>query len=365
LTSGNNQGTNGEISPSNGAPAVNLPDGVLSYAFAGADAGFSSANVNDLDGNADWNGGTLTVQITGNANINDQLGIYTNNTSPKISISGTTLSVDGTAIATISQNYGTPAASTVAYQTLGSTALVFTFNASATNRSVSRLAENLNFKSSTAGTGNRTITVTAIDKFAHSGADQRQIGTSPSAPTVTTSAATANSDGTASGGGNVTSEGGASVTERGVCWSTSTGPTISNSRTIDGTGSGTFVSSLTNLTSGVTYYVRAYATNIAGTVYGNEVSFTALKAPTVTTEAVSSIATTTAAGNGTITDLGVPNPTAYGVCWHTSTGPTTANSVVDNGAATVTGAFTSSITGLTPLRLLCSCFCDEHFGTFR
>ncbi|MFM2292811.1 MAG: hypothetical protein RIS29_2624 [Bacteroidota bacterium] len=71
-------------------------------------------------------------------------------------------------------------------------------------------------------------------------------------------------------------------------------------------------------------------------------------APTVTTQAVSSISTTTATGNGTITALGSTNPTAYGVCWNTSTGPTTSNSKVDNGAASATGAFTASMTGLTP-----------------
>jgi len=70
-------------------------------------------------------------------------------------------------------------------------------------------------------------------------------------------------------------------------------------------------------------------------------------APTVTTQAVSDISYTTATGNGTITALGVPNPTAYGVCWSTTATPTISNSKIDKGAATVTGAFTAAITGLT------------------
>ena len=70
-------------------------------------------------------------------------------------------------------------------------------------------------------------------------------------------------------------------------------------------------------------------------------------APTVTTQAVSSITCTTATGNGNITDLGSDNPTAYGVCWGTSLDPTIAGSKTDEGATSSTGAFTSSITGLT------------------
>jgi hypothetical protein len=76
-------------------------------------------------------------------------------------------------------------------------------------------------------------------------------------------------------------------------------------------------------------------------------SITAPVAPTVTTQAVSSIAATTATGNGNITVLGVPNPTAYGVCWNTTGTPTNADSKADNGDASATGAFTAAMTGLT------------------
>jgi|GEM_PF-552795 len=93
-------------------------------------------------------------------------------------------------------------------------------------------------------------------------------------PTVTTTAVSSITATSASISGNVTSDGGAVVTARGVCWSTSPNPTISNHSTNDGTGMGAFTSSLTGLTPGTTYYVRAYATNAAGTAYGNEVTFT-------------------------------------------------------------------------------------------
>jgi gingipain R len=96
------------------------------------------------------------------------------------------------------------------------------------------------------------------------------------APTVTTTAVSNIDKTTATGGGNVTADGGATVTARGICWSTSQNPTVSDSHTTDGTGTGSFTSAMTGLTASTTYYVRAYATNSAGTTYGEEVSFTTL-----------------------------------------------------------------------------------------
>ena len=75
-------------------------------------------------------------------------------------------------------------------------------------------------------------------------------------------------------GGNVTDHGGSSVTARGVCWSTNPNPTISNQHTTNGSGTGSFTSSITNLSPGTTYYVRAYATNSVGTGYGEVRTFT-------------------------------------------------------------------------------------------
>jgi hypothetical protein len=89
-------------------------------------------------------------------------------------------------------------------------------------------------------------------------------------PTLTTTAVSGVTTTSASAGGNVTSSGGAEVTARGVCWSTLRGPNVSDSKTIDGTGPGSFTSSITGLTPNTTYHVRAYATNSEGTAYGNE-----------------------------------------------------------------------------------------------
>jgi uncharacterized protein (TIGR02145 family) len=91
---------------------------------------------------------------------------------------------------------------------------------------------------------------------------------------LTTTAITNITATTATSGGEITDDGGFAITACGVCWSTSTNPTIADAHTTDGTGTGSFVSNLTNLSAGTTYYVRAYATNSVGTAYGEEKSFT-------------------------------------------------------------------------------------------
>lgn len=92
-------------------------------------------------------------------------------------------------------------------------------------------------------------------------------------PTLTTAAITSIETTTAISGGIISSDGASNVTSRGICWSTNTNPTTADSKTSDGTGTGTFVSNLTGLLPNTTYYVRAYATNSVGTAYGNQVSF--------------------------------------------------------------------------------------------
>jgi uncharacterized protein (TIGR02145 family) len=145
----------------------------------------------------------------------------------------------------------------------------------------------------------------------------------------------------------ILSNGGRSITARGVCWSKSSGPTTSNSNTMDGTGNSAFSSEVTGLDQNTTYYLRAYATNDQGTSYGNEITFITNRAfPVVTTSSVSGITSTTASGGGNVTNSKGFSITARGVCWNTLPAPTTANAHTTNG--TGTGVFTSSITGLQP-----------------
>ena len=92
-------------------------------------------------------------------------------------------------------------------------------------------------------------------------------------PTLTTNIFAYQNLTSAFGGGNITNAGNTPITARGICWSTSPNPTIINSKTSDGNGSGSFVSIITGLANNTKYYIRAYATNHGGTSYGNEIYF--------------------------------------------------------------------------------------------
>ena len=72
--------------------------------------------------------------------------------------------------------------------------------------------------------------------------------------------------------GNVIEDGGGEVTSRGIAWERFYNPTIDNQVLSAGSGTGEFVSTLTELTEGETYLARAFATNSAGTAYGNGIS---------------------------------------------------------------------------------------------
>jgi uncharacterized protein (TIGR02145 family) len=97
--------------------------------------------------------------------------------------------------------------------------------------------------------------------------------TSAVVPTLSTTIANCITTTSASSGGTINNDGSAAVTSRGVCWSTNHNPTIADSKTTDGTGSGSFTSSISGITANTTYYLRAYATNSAGTGYGQEYIF--------------------------------------------------------------------------------------------
>jgi len=166
-------------------------------------------------------------------------------------------------------------------------------------------------------------------------------------PTVITSPVTNITQASAQSGGTVTAQSGVTVTQRGVCWNTSPNPTLSNVHTHNGTGVGSFTSSITGLTNGTQYYVRAYASSNVGTAYGNEISFMAGQSsttPTVLTDTLSNIAQSTATCGGNITTTGGAAVSARGVCWSTSANPTTANSHTTDGSGM--GTFISNITGL-------------------
>jgi uncharacterized protein (TIGR02145 family) len=172
--------------------------------------------------------------------------------------------------------------------------------------------------------------------------------TTLTAPTVVTNGVTNVTANTSTTGGAVSSDGGFPVTARGVCWSTSAIPTINDSKTTNGSGTGSFTSIITGLTAWTTYYYRAYATSSAGTGYGSIQLFKTDKAklPTLTTSGVSTITPTTATAGGNISSDGGAPILERGVCWRTTQNPTTANSKTTDGSGA--GNFISLLTGLSP-----------------
>jgi len=168
-------------------------------------------------------------------------------------------------------------------------------------------------------------------------------------PEVTTNSTVTNITTTsATSGGKISDDVNSPVISRGVCWSTSQNPTINNSKTVDGSGTGSFTSNITGLTTNTLYYVRAYATNRVGTAYGEQVTFTTQSAdlPTITTSNITNITSSSATGGGNVTNSGSGSVTARGVCWSTSQNPTINNSKTVDGSGT--GSFTSNITGCSP-----------------
>ena len=141
------------------------------------------------------------------------------------------------------------------------------------------------------GTGNFTSTITGLSvnttyyvrAYATNGVGtsygtQFVFTTLANLPTVTTASLTNITSISATGGGTVVSDGGAPVTERGICWGTSQTPTTADNKLALGSGLGTFSGGITGLQAGADYYVRAYATNLAGTAYGIATSVNGLTA---------------------------------------------------------------------------------------
>jgi len=187
----------------------------------------------------------------------------------------------------------------------------------------------------------------AINEMGTAYSDQATFTTLALAPVLTTTKSVVTSDSLKSGG-NITKDGGSPVTARGVCWSTTQNPTIANTKTTNGAGTGIFTSSVTSLLPGMVYYIRAYATNSIGTGYGApDTTTTKAVLPVITTTAISSITTSNAKSGGNITSNGGTIVTEHGVCWGTTQSPTTAgNKIISESPGT--GNYTGSLTSLTP-----------------
>jgi uncharacterized protein (TIGR02145 family) len=166
-------------------------------------------------------------------------------------------------------------------------------------------------------------------------------------PLLTTTPITNVTATTATSGGNITSDGGATITVSGVCWSTTANPTTSDSKTTDGSATGQFVSEITGLTAGLTFYVRAYATNSVGTAYGIDMSSSTLgQVPESLTQPATNKTATGATLNGTVNanDLATTVTFEYGLTTsYGSTASATQSPVIGNTNTIIT----ASVTGLT------------------
>jgi len=112
------------------------------------------------------------------------------------------------------------------------------------------------------------------------------------APSVTSSAATSIGATAATLNGNVTADGGATITERGFVYKTSPGVAITDNKMVVSGTTGAYTLGLSSLTTGSTYYFKAYAINSSGTTLSSpELSFTtgAVASPTITTATVATV----------------------------------------------------------------------------
>lgn len=187
------------------------------------------------------------------------------------------------------------------------------------------------------------------------------------ATVVTSSPVTNIAQTTASGAGTISSNGGSTVTVSGCTWSTTVNPTYAGGGAVSGStgqttngwaSSGPWPCSITGLSAGTLYHVRAFAVNGVGTSYGSDVSFTTVVAagvPTVSTVTpVTSITMSTASGGGTTVSNGGTAVTVSGCAWSTSANPIYAGGGAISGSTGQTtngwasgGPWPCSITGIT------------------
>ena len=137
--------------------------------------------------------------------------------------------------------------------------------------------------------------------------------------------------------GKVLTDGSTSINQRGFVYATSHNPTLDNNSVNNGSGTGEYTSTITELTAGTSYFVRAFATNVNGTYYGNEVAVTTTATtpsvlPSVTTITVTNVTTSEATVRGAVTSDGGENVTQRGFVYGTEPNlPIASSSIVYHG----------------------------------
>ena len=346
-----------------------LDDGVTALTFSEGRGGRTLSVYSSVNGGTSWTlvkdvetvrGETITVNI--NSAAVNRVKIANNsggdadidNISLRVFPSGTVATVTTSAITNIGKNTANTggdvtAAGTKPVEERGIVWSTTTSPILADNKIVTGAGTGT---FSTALTGLPAGTLIYVRAFATSRAgtgygNEVSFTTEAPTPAVLTTTTAINVKGElATSGGNISDTGGAPITQRGVCWSTAPNPTIAGSKSADGTGPGTFQSTLINLTPNTKYYYRAYATSIAGTAYGDVKDLTtgAVSLPAVTTEPITAVFSYKAIGGGTMTNDGNAM-TTLGLCWNTTGNPTIADSKVVCG--TGAGFHAGTMPGLT------------------
>ncbi|MCP4215881.1 MAG: hypothetical protein GY765_14605 [bacterium] len=190
--------------------------------------------------------------------------------------------------------------------------------------------------------------VVAVNGSGTSNGADMTFTTGVSSATVTTNAASAVENTTATLNGTINANGNTTTASFQYGFTAAYGQSASASpNPVTGSSTTSITAGLTGLNPDTTYHYRAVGYNAGGTIYGADMTFTTPQPPTVTTVAASGVDTTVATLNGTVNDNGESTAVTfeYGTTTAYGTTTTATQSPVNTGTDT---AVSSSITGFTP-----------------
>lgn len=160
-------------------------------------------------------------------------------------------------------------------------------------------------------------------------------GLSIGLPQISTNSVNEITANSATSGGSIISNEGAEIFEKGICWNTTGAPLKSEFNTEEGSGNQGFLSYLTGLTSFETYYVRSYATNTAGTGYGEELNFKTEPQAAIVSTKVASFIDYSSFGTGGVANVGGKETIEErGVVYGKNASPTKSDNFIVSGSGT-------------------------------